>query len=563
MGRRQGCGRTRGWAAITAPVMAAAALVAAGCGGGSDDGGTLVDAESQSPAVLNVLLPEGATAVTQRIASLVQQNLLTADERGRHVPQLAERVPTGADVRTDPLRVTFRLRPEARWSDGTPVTSADVAFTWRAITDPANKVASRAGWEQIRAVTPGRTAAGEPCPETTCLTVAFKGDYAPWRDTFSVGAAGYILPEHVLRDADLNTVWNTGGLVGSGPYTLESFEPDVRAVLRRDPDWWGAGPERDEPIERIVVEFLGSPSAAIQAVSAGEAGMAPLDPDPAQMRRAEGIEGARVRAVPSLFFEHVILNTSRAPLDDPLVRQALAYAIDRAEIVEVLLDDTISVLQSPIRPQQLGYRPAFGYYNHDPDQAEDLLREAGWSRTGNGVFTKGGRPLRIPLATDAGNALRATTARLMARQALEAGIELVPRAVPPDRLYGEALAQGEFSAVMLAFGGGLDPSLTGLLASDQIPSEENEFTGQNVYRWSDPVADTLMRRSDAQVSDAARVATLGRLQERIAEEVPLIPLYQQPNAAVHIDALEGMTENPTLAEVFWNAGEWTLGGAGG
>ena len=114
---------------------------------------------------------------------------------------------------------------------------------------------------------------------------------------------------------------------------------------------------------------------------------------------------------------------------------------------------------------------------------------------------------------------------------------------------------------MLAFGGGADPSVTGLLSSDQIPTEENGFSGQNVYRWSDPEADSLMRRSDARVDDAARARDLRRVQEIVASQVPLIPLYQQPNTVTHTTGLRGVRENPTQAEVFWNSGEWSLGGA--
>jgi ABC-type transport system substrate-binding protein len=72
-----------------------------------------------------------------------------------------------------------------------------------------------------------------------------------------------------------------------------------------------------------------------------------------------------------------------------------------------------------------------------------------------------------------------------------------------------------------------------------------------------------MRLSDQQVDDAARAATLGRVQDIVADEVPLIPLYAQPNTVVATTALSGVRENPTQAEVFWNSGEWTLGGAGG
>jgi peptide/nickel transport system substrate-binding protein len=157
--------------------------------------------------------------------------------------------------------------------------------------------------------------------------------------------------------------------------------------------------------------------------------------------------------------------------------------------------------------------------------------------------------------------LRTSTARLIAEQAEPAGIRIVPRPLPAERVYGpEVLGSDDFAAVMIATGGPLDPSVTSQLASDQIPSEENGFAGQNVYRWSDPEADRLMRLSDRQVDDDARAASLERLQRIVAEEVPLIPLYQQPNTVAHVAGLTGVRQNPTLVEVFWNSAEWSLDG---
>lgn len=550
---------------LSAGLLVVAALAVAGCGSGSGDseqpstGGTIIDAEDQAPPILNVLLADGATVPAQRIDSNVLQNLLTADQTGAYVPQLAESVPSGADVQQGPLRVTFRLRPEARWSDGPPVTSADVVFTWRTMTAPRNQVASRAGWDQIASIRPGRTATGAGCPEATCFTVAFRGDYAPWRDVFSVSGGYYVLPEHVLKGKDFNTVWNRGGIVGSGPFTLESFTPDVRAVLARDPDYWGSAAAGGGPfLDRLVINFLDSSGAAITALRQGEAQMTSPPPDPALIARAASIDGVEVQSVPSLFFEHVILNTQAAPLDDQRVRQALAYAIDREQITSVLLNGSVPVLQSIIRPAQMGSTPAFAGYAYDPEKAASLLEEAGWTRGPDGIFEKDGRDLEIPLTYTSDSELRRTTAKLIAEQATAAGIRIVPRAMSADRLYGSVLNQGDFSAAMAAFGSGGDPSVTDLLSSDQIPTKENAFIGQNVYRWSDSKADSLMVRSDHEIDDAQRAATLADVQRIVADEVPLIPLYPQPNTVAYVSSLHGVRVNPTQAEVFWNSAEWSL-----
>lgn len=555
-------GVRRSVALVAAAIALLVALAAAGCGsGGAADpaqGGTLIDAEGKAPAVINPLVADGTSVEAQRVVSNVLQNLLTNDETGAYVPQLAERVPTGDDVVPGPLRVTFRLRPEARWSDGEPVTSKDVVFTWRTMMT-AGQIASRTGWDQIRTITPGRTATGESCPVATCFTVAFKDDYAPWKDVFSVAGGYYVLPEHVLAGEDFDTAWNTGGIVGSGPFTLQEFTPGVRAVLARDPHWWGGADTGGGPfLDRIVVNFLDTPAATLTALRQGEAQMASFLPDPDLVGRARDIPGMAVQEVPSLFFEHIVINTQAPPMDDPAVRRALAYAIDREQLVSVLLDGSVPVLQSLLRPSQLGYSPTFEPYRYDPDRAAGILEAAGWVRGDDGIFAKDGKRLEIDMSTFSGDDLRRTEVRLLAEQARKAGIEVHLRSRTPDQLFGNDLAHGDFTTALLAFGGGVDPSPTGLLASDQIPAEENGFTGQNVYRWSDPEVDRLLRSSDREVDEDARVAQLGRIQEILADQVPLIPLYAQPNTVAHVEALQGVRENPTQAEVFWNSGEWSL-----
>ena len=550
-----------GWRALAcAALAAAAALAGAGCGGSDEDrGGTLVAAEDQAPPILNVLLADGATVPAQRVMSNILQNLLTVDERGRYVPQLAESVPAGEDVRAGPLRVTFRLRPEARWSDGRRVTSADAVFTWRTMTDPDVQVAGRTGWDRIRAITPGRTAAGGACPPRTCFTVAFRGDYAPWRDLFSVAGGYYLLPRHVLRGEDFNTVWNDGGVVGSGPYTLAEFRPRVRAVLEADPDWWASGDAGGGPfIDRIVINFLEGPAAALTALRGGEAQLVSPPPDPALIRRARRIDGVVVDQVPSVFLEHIALNTRVPPLDDPAVRRALAYAIDREEITRVLLDGDVPVLDSLLRPFQPGYAPVFERYRYDPRRARGELEAAGWRAGADGVYARDGRPLEVELVVPSEGALRRTTGRLIAERAREAGIRVRVRPETSDRLFGAILGRGDFQAAMFAIGGGVDPSVTGLLASDQVPGPANGFSGQNVYGVADPALDRLLARSDRLIDDDLRAEALGRVQEVVAEEVPLIPLYQQPNTVAHVEALEGVRVNPSQAEVYWNSAEWRL-----
>ena len=197
-------------------------------------------------------------------------------------------VPSGEDVREGPLRVTFRLRPER------PL------------------VRRPSGHERRRGVhLADHDGPGQPGGQPRRLGPDRRDPAGPHRDG-RVVPAGHLLHGRLPRrlralagrlqrlgrllrapastscsGKDFNTVWNRGGIVGSGPFTLESFTPGVRAVLARDPGYWGSDLAGGGPfLDRLVVDFLDSPGAAITALRQGEAQMTSPPPDPALIARA-------------------------------------------------------------------------------------------------------------------------------------------------------------------------------------------------------------------------------------------------------------------------------------
>ena len=270
----------------------------------------------------------------QRIASNILQNLLTVERDGAGTsPSSPRRCPRARTSREGPLRVTFRLRPEAtlvgrRAGDDAPTSPSPAHDDGPAQPDREPR---RAGTRSPR-ITPGRTAAGGTCAARHLLHGRLPRRLrALARRLQRRRPATSCCREHVLKGKDFNTVWNTGGIVGSGPFTLRELRAAGAGGARAPTPTTGARAGGRRPfLDRIVINFLDSPAAAVTALRQGEAQMASLTARPRPDRRADAIDGVAVQAVPSLFFEHLILNTQAAPLDDPAVRQALAYAIDRA-----------------------------------------------------------------------------------------------------------------------------------------------------------------------------------------------------------------------------------------
>lgn len=160
---------------------------------------------------MNPLLLEGVTAYT--FGELIYSYLTTYDERGDIVGDLARTVPSPANggISADGRSLTFHLRHDARWQDGTPVTSRDVAFTYHAVMNPANNVPDRYGYDVVSAV---------ETPDPYTFVIRLKRPFSPIISLFFGGDSNYpILPEHLLaKYPTINALAFNASPVGSGPY---------------------------------------------------------------------------------------------------------------------------------------------------------------------------------------------------------------------------------------------------------------------------------------------------------------------------------------------------------
>jgi len=473
------------------------------------------------------------------------------NSKGKYVPQLAVRVPTVENglVKTRPFRVTYEIRPEARWSDGRPVTSADAIFTWQTYMNPKNDVASREGWKEIRTI----RAQG-----AKRFTIFFARPFAPHLDVFSLSGGYYLFPKHVLQGKDFNTVWNNGGLVGTGPYVLKEFVPDTRVVLERNARYWDKRPGVGPHVDRLVFNCVGTTASQLNAFRSGEANVVNPPPLFDLIPQVREVPNSRVQSRPATTWEHIAFNVKVPPVDDVRVRQAIAYAIDRRELTTNLLLGQVLPLQSQLVSYQLGYKPVFSRYTYNVNRAKQLLESAGWRLGSDGIYQKDGKRLSIDVKTTAGNTQRQRNIALFASQAKRAGIELkyVPEPAT-QKLFSVSLPQGDFVMAVFAFSGSIDPDPSASFTIAQIPTAPN-FNGQNYYRWDNRRGDAAIRASQEALDATRRARLLGRYQDVLASDVPIIPLYQRPNVLGFTKTLRGPDENPTQVEAYWNTERWNF-----
>jgi peptide/nickel transport system substrate-binding protein len=348
-----------------------------------------------------------STHILEDIQTCVVEGLTTTDEQMNVVPLLAREVPTiangGVTLRKDGgMDVTWRLRPNVTWHDGTPFTSADVKFTVDAINSPAYNPESTDGFDRIASV---------ETPDPLTAVVHYREVYAPYDIQFIRGT----LPKHVLegRDIDRAQDYNRSPL-GTGPYKVVEWKAGEHILLERVPHYWRG--DAFPKIKRLLFKFVANTNTRINQLKAGEVHVVALVPWD-KYREILNVPSIVVRKTPGNAYEHVTLNERQfQPFGDIRVRRALIYALDRELYARTILDGLAPVAHGPIQPISWAYTDAVVHYGFDPQRSRALLDEAGWTPGADGIRQRNGHPLAFTLITQAGYAIRENVAQAIERQ---------------------------------------------------------------------------------------------------------------------------------------------------
>lgn len=527
---------------------------AAGCGDGSGTttaGGPVAASRSESASRLVVgydrepdTLNRFSTHILEDIETCVVEGLVTTDQSMAIVPLLAASVPTlengGVVLREDGgMDVTWTLRPDVKWHDGTPHTSADVKFTVEAINSPAYNPESTDGFDRISSV---------DTPDPLTAVLHYREIYAPYALQFVRGT----LPKHLLegRDIDSANDYNRAPL-GTGPYRVAEWKSGEYIRLEAVPNYWrGAG---TPAIKTLIFKFIANTNTRINQLKSREVDMVVMFPWD-KHREVAAIPGVTVHSTNGNGYEHVTLNQRAMPaFADVRVRQALTHAVDRALISTTILEGLAPVTHGPVQPVSWAHNPNVRTYGFDPVRAGALLDEAGWRDTnGDGVRDKGGQRFSFTLITQAGFAVRENVAQVLQRQFKDVGVEAAVQ-LHDGTSISKLWFDGKFQAMLHWWQLPADPELTLFFAKDRMPPR-----GRNINYVADDTLTALVYAADRTVHQAERKRILGEAQMRIADLAVEIPLYGVTKLDAVPARLRGFTGNPTNTGPFWNVHAWTL-----
>jgi peptide/nickel transport system substrate-binding protein len=457
------------------------------------------------------------------------------------VARLDSELMDGAELTAEqPQTVTYRIRGDAVWSDGTPISADDFSYLWEQQngTIESNDVASTVGYQDIGSVT--GSAGGKT------VTVRFDRPFADWKGLFS-----NLLPSHYVRQQPGG--WNAGldrrpeRIPSGGPFRIARHDRDQSVTLERNPRYWG----RPAHLDRIIMRLLPDAEAQADAMVNGEVDVIYLRPQLDLVRRVQGLPGVGGRVQFGLSFEHLTFNLRHPILQDLAVREAIALAIDRQQLLERtvgLFSDRAQVLGNRIwMVGQQGYEDHSGGYGRgDVQAAAARLERAGWIEGTGGVRVKNGRRLLLRYNTTAGDFTRYRGGELLQDQLAKVGVDLELR--PSEALFDQ-VPNGGFDIAAFAWVGG-PFAVSG--------SRDIYVTGGggNFARFSDPEVDALFEQATAELDPARATALANQIDRKLWEELPVIPLYQRPTFLAWRGTLRNVVENPSNEGPLWNAETW-------
>jgi peptide/nickel transport system substrate-binding protein len=515
--------------------------------GEATDGGTVLFGDEQEPTILNGYLIDGNSLVTSKVFNNVFAGAYVIQPDFSYAPWLID---GEAEFTEDPFAVTYTIRDDADWSDGTPVTVDDFIFTLEIHDEDAphaDQITSRAGYELITDY--------EVDGDKT-ITFNFEEPYAAWQLLFS-----NVLPAHILEGEDFETVMNDElPDVSSGPYVFESWDRGTQLRLVRNDDYW----DGDVALDEIVMRYVPDTTTLTQQMRGGEIDM--YDPQP-QIELIQQLDEVSDRIEYEVglgpVWEHIDFNTLVPGLDKDYVRQAIALGINRPQIVETLVqpvDPEAEVLQQPFwMTNSEFYEPTYDQWDHDPDAARQLLEDNGCTEGDGGIYECDGDRLSFRFGTTGGNERRELTQQLVQADLANVGIEITiendegatffERLNTPDNCDGVC----DYDLALFAWVGSPDPSGN---ANIYGCDEGDEPRPQNWTVYCNDELTSLMDEANSTVDPEENARLWNEAAAVIAEGVPIIPLFQQPQLLAWDNTITGPELNPTNQTQFWNSAEW-------
>jgi peptide/nickel transport system substrate-binding protein len=448
------------------------------------------------------------------------------------------------------MTLTIKLNPDAVWDDGSPITSADLECSYKAMLNTPGSL-NTAGYDKIESVD-----ASDPAT----LVVKFSQPYAAYKNLFSSPTGGIIKKDAVQNCEDISPELQDSIPFSGRPWKQESWSPDQEVLVPNDKYWV----KDDIPkAGKVVMVPKADSDTEINSLKSGEVGM--IFPQ-AFAGITDALNDPNIKFTPGYGTNYEGLYFGESGVfKDPILRAAFSMSVDRDLILKTIYEPIFpgsELLQCGLWVPTVGKWCQNDQFNNsfDPAGAEKLLTDNGWKKGSDGLWADpSGNVPTIRWMINTGNKRREDTQALMIPDFAAKGFKVVADNSDADTVFQKRLPAADYDLAMYISTASPDPTITSIMSCDQIPSAENNNQGGNNTRWCNEEASKLMTESDQTVDETQRIEQIHKLGQFLVDDHVLLPLYQFPNiAAWRTDKVGGPVDQwaGNFMSAFRNLNKW-------
>jgi peptide/nickel transport system substrate-binding protein len=497
-------------------------LVAAACGSDSNDNTQTTEA--------------GGTATT------------TAATTGESTGETTGGTEAGAGGAA--MTVTVDINPDAVWDDGTPITVADFQCTNEAILKTPGSL-TQVGYDQLLSVDQGTS--------DKQVVLKFKEVYAPYKNMFSAGVL--LEKSKVANCADVSADFQDNIPFSGRPWKIQSWSKDQVILVPNDKYW-----NKDEmpKTAKVVMVPKADTDTEIASLKSGESDF--IFPQ-GYNGITQALTDPNIKFTPGYGtnYEALYFQQNKGPFSDPVFRKAFSESIDREALFKQIYDPIFP--GAPILNCGL-WVPTIGKWcdntqfegSYKPDDATKILTDAGWTKNAQGLWAdKDGKVPEIRWMVNAGNSRRESTQAYLIPLLKQAGFNVKADNCDAACVFQQRLPALDYDLGMYIQTASPDPTVTGIMSCEAVPSEANNNQGQNNSGYCNEDASKLMHESDQELDENKRVDQIHQIGQYLVDDSVMLPLFQFPNiAAWRTDKIDGPIDaDAANFQAFQNINEWT------
>jgi peptide/nickel transport system substrate-binding protein len=513
-------------------------------------GGTLVLASEKTWPNWNIFDGDGNTYETSQVMSgLVPSPYIVYPDSS---VKLNEDMMVSAEVtKQDPQTVVYKIKPEAKWDDDTPISAKDFELYWKFNNGkacPDCPVAGTTGYDQIDKI--------EGSDNDKTVTVTFKTPYPDYKGLFGLYPA-----QVAAKSGDLNTpaglakayeAFKSPPTWSGGPYKFGDFQKDVSVTLVPNPKWYG---KTKPSLEKVIYKVIEDQAQEVPALQNKEVQVVTAQPNADMVQKVSGLTGVNFNLSKGNTWEHIDLNNKNKYLADVTLRSAIFAAIDRKAVIDKTVGPFFKgaapLNNHNIMPGSPGYKDVVsdsGQGAGDIAKATKILTDKGYKITGNKLMTPSGEAVpQLRFRFTVGNTLRQQSGEIVQNSLKQIGLDVK---LDPTQSLGKTLSSHDYDMIIFAWVG--SPFISG--AKDLWSTDG----GSNYDGYSNPDVDKLLTQAATTLDDSKLRDLLNQADALMVKDANVLPLYQKPVfIAVYSDYIN-IRNNANNSGPAYNNQDWGL-----